>query len=445
MKSALFVGVLMAVVAYGVPGAAAKSIFPYAYEKKTLPNGLNVIMIPMESPGLVAYYSVVRTGSRDEVEPGKSGFAHFFEHMMFRGTENFPGPVYDSIMTSIGADANAYTTDDYTAYHLNFAKTDLERVIQLESDRFQFLKYEKADFQTEAGAVYGEYRKGITNPFWVLNEYMQNLAYDTHTYKHTTIGFEADIKAMPEAFEYSKSFFSRFYRPDNIVLVITGDIDPKATLDIVTKYYGNWKSGYVKPDVTPEPAQKTERTGEVAYVGKTLPIVDLAFKGDAFNPEDKDYVASLLLGDLAFGENSDLYKKLVIQEQKVQFVASSIPMNRDVPLFEIYSMVKDEADLEYVKSEVLRTLETFKQTPIDAKKLTDLKNRNKYSFVMGLDTPDNVAGGLARLVALTGGIEAVDKLYGTMETITPEDILKAARKYFTPERRTVVVLKGTQS
>jgi zinc protease len=402
-------------------------------------------MIPMESPGLVAYYSVVRTGSRDEVEVGKSGFAHFFEHMMFRGTENFPGPVYDSIMTTIGADANAYTTDDYTAYHLNFAKDDLERVIQLESDRFQFLKYEEADFKTEAGAVYGEYRKGITSPWWVLNEYMQNLAYDVHTYKHTTIGFEPDIKAMPEGFEYSKSFFSRFYRPDNIVLVIAGDIDRQKTMDLVQKYYGGWKKGYVKPAIVPEPPQKAEKTGEVAYAGKTLPIIDVAFKGDAFDPQNREYVAALLLGDLAFGENSDLYKKLVIQEQRVQFVASSIPMNRDLPLFEIYSMVMKQEDVEDVKSEILRTLEMFKETPVDAKKLEDLKKRNKYSFLMGLDTPDNVAGGLARLVALTGGIDIVDKLYGTMETITADDIQKAARKYFTPERRTVVVLKGAQS
>jgi len=183
----------------------------------------------------------------------------------------------------------------------------------------------------------------------------------------------------------------------------------------------------------------------VAYAGKTLPIIDIAFKGDAFDPENREYVASLLLGDLAFGESSELYKKLVIQEQRVQFVASSVPMNRDVPLFEFYSMVMKEEDVDYVKSEILRTLEQFKETPADAKKLEDLKKRNKYSFLMGLDTPDNVAGGLARLVALTGGIDVVEKLYGTMETITAEDIQKAARKYFTPERRTVVVLKGAQS
>lgn len=425
--------------------AMAQSIFPYKYQVERLPNGLQVITIPMESPGLVAYYSIVCTGSRDEVEPGKSGFAHFFEHMMFRGTKKYPGPVYDSLMTSIGASANAYTTDDYTAYHLNFAKEDLEKVVELESDRFQNLYYEKREFQTEAGAVYGEYRKSITSPFAVLNEKLQDLAYDVHTYKHTTIGFEADIKAMPEQFEYSKSFFARFYRPENVVLLVTGDIDPKATMKLVTKYYSRWGEGYVPPNIIPEPPQKAERSTEVAYNGKTLPIIDIAYKGDALDPANKDFIAALLLGDLAFGENSDLYKKLVINEQKVQFISSSVPMNRDLPLFEVYSMVKKLEDISYVRDEVYRTLEEFKTKLVDEKKLNDLKRRNKYGFLMGLDTPDNVAGGLARFVALTGGIEVVDLLYKQMESVTPQDIVNAAKKYFTPERRTVVVLKGAQS
>jgi zinc protease len=144
----------------------SNKIFPYEYQTKVLDNGLKIILIPMESPGLVAYYSVVRTGSRDEWEEGKSGFAHFFEHMMFRGTERHPGPVYDSIVTSIGADANAYTSNDLTVYHLNFASEDLEKVMDLESDRFQNLRYTKEQFQTESGAVYGEYRKNRTNPFF---------------------------------------------------------------------------------------------------------------------------------------------------------------------------------------------------------------------------------------------------------------------------------------
>src|SRR3990167_7492834 len=124
----------------------------------------------MPSDGLVAYWSIVRTGSRDEYEPGRSGFAHFFEHMMFRGTERYPGDVYNRIITTIGASANAYTTDDHTAYHLSMAAEDLEQVMALESDRFQNLSYPESEFQTEAGAVYGEYRKARTDPEFALYE-----------------------------------------------------------------------------------------------------------------------------------------------------------------------------------------------------------------------------------------------------------------------------------
>jgi zinc protease len=442
IRTGIILGLTL-LIAGGV--AMAGPVFPYAYSTETLPNGLRVILIPMESHGLVAYYSVVRTGSRDEVEPGKSGFAHFFEHMMFRGTKKYPGNVYDSIITSIGANANAYTTDDLTAFHLSVATQDLEKVIELESDRFQNLFYEKPDFQTEAGAVYGEYRKDITSPYSVLNETMQNLAYDVHTYKHTTIGFEADIKNMPEQYEYSQSFFKRFYRPENVVLVIAGDMNKESTLAMIRKYYGSWAKGYLPPAITPEPPQQKERTKDVDYPGKTLPIIDIAYKGDIFDPANKSYVAATLLGDLAFGETSEIYKKFYVREQKVEFIQASIPMNRDVPLFEVYSMVKDEKDVPAVRDEVYRTLEEFKTKPVEQQTLDNLKTRQKYMFIMGLDTPEHVAGGVARIVAMTGGLDAIDAFYTTMGTITREDIMHAAKTYFTPERRTVVVLKGAHS
>jgi zinc protease len=444
LRRGFVLAALAAAVSLSAAPATPGKVFPYYYQKEILPNGLTVIMIPVESPGLIAYYSVVRTGSRDEVEPGKSGFAHFFEHMMFRGTKKYPAATYEAIVTKIGASTNAYTTDDLTAYHLNFAKESLEQVIEIESDRFQNLDYAEPVFQTESGAVYGEYRKSITNPVALLNEKLQDVAYDKHTYKHTTIGFEADIKAMPQQYEYSRSFFHRFYRPENVVLLIAGDIDPSATLALVKKYYGGWVKGYTAPKVEPEPPQTAERTAEVTYPGRTLPIVDIAYKGDAFDPNNRDYVAALLLEDLAFGETSDLRKKLVLKEQKVQQLAMQVPMNRDQPLFEIFSMVKKAEDVEGVRDDIYRTLEQFKTTPVDETRLRDLKRRNKYSFLMGLDTPDAVASRLARFVALTGDIAVVDTLYAQMDTITAEDLMRAAKKYFTPERRTVVVLKGGQ-
>ncbi len=432
------------IAAAATAAPAAHGVFPYRHFTERLPNGLTAIVIPMESPGLVSYYSIVRTGSRDEVEPGRSGFAHFFEHMMFRGTKRFPGPVYDRIVTGLGADANAYTTDDYTAFHLTFAKEDLETVVDLESDRFQNLHYERPAFQTEAGAVYGEYRKSVTQPFFLLEERLKDLAYDVHTYKHTTMGFEADVKAMPGAYEYSVAFFDRFYRPDNLVLLIVGDVEPPPVFALVRKYYGPWRRGDQAPKIQPEPPQKGERAGEVKYPGRTLPILDIAYKGDAFDPANRDLVAAQLLEELAFGPTSEIYKKLVLAEQKVEFIAADFPLNRDPPLFEICAMVKNEADLPAVRGEIDRTLQRYKTEPVDAKRLDQLKRRHQYAFLMALDSPEAVAGALARFVALSGGIEVVDRFFAEFDRVTADDILRATRKYFTPERRTVVVLKGAQ-
>ncbi len=445
MPSLKLPALLLALASAAFAAAPTPRVFPYPYETHTLPNGLTAIFVPMQSPGVVAYYSVVRTGSRDEVEEGKSGFAHFFEHMMFRGTPKFPQAVYEGIVTKIGANTNAYTTDDHTAYHLKFAAEDLPKVIEIEADRFQNLAFSKIVFQTEAGAVYGEYRKNIASPFSLLHERMQDLAYDSHTYKHTTIGFERDIMVMAGQFDYSLSFFKRFYRPENVVLVIAGDFPSKPTLALIEQHYGGWAKGYTAPAVTPEPPQKAERTAEVSYPGKTLPILAVAYKGDAFDPANKDYVAALLLGELAFGETSELRKRLLLREQRVQMLAASIPMNRDQPLFSVYAMIKKPEDITAIRDEIYATIEQFKTTPVDATRLRDLKRRNKYSFLMGLDTPDAVAGGLARFISLTGDITVIDRLYAAADAVTAEDLMRAAKKYFVPERRNVIVLKGGQS
>ncbi|MGO8752829.1 MAG: M16 family metallopeptidase [Thermoguttaceae bacterium] len=424
--------------------ASAASIFPYPNHKEVLPNGLTVLMVPMPNPGLIAYYSIVRTGSRDEVEPNRTGYAHFFEHMMFRGTKLYPGSEYDRIVTGIGADANAFTSDDLTAFHITFAKEDLETVVKIESDRFQNLAYDKQGFETEAGAIYGEFRKSQTDPFFQLEEKLKDLAYQRHPYKHTTMGFEADVKNMPQGYDYSLSFFRRFYRPENVVLLIVGDVDPQATMELLRKYYGDWKRGYQPSEIPQEPPQTGEKTGEVKYPGQTLPVLTIAYKGARFDPADRDYVAAILLGELAFGNTSDLFKKLVIEEQKVEFIGADIPMNRDLPLFEIDTMVKKAEDVNAVRDQIYATLEKFKTQAVDARRLDAVKRHNKYAFLMSLDSADHVADHIARFVALTGDMEAVNRLYAAFDQVTPEGIQRAAQKYFAPQQRTVVVLKGTQ-
>lgn len=436
-------GVIFMSLSMPTNSISKENIFPYEIINHKLDNGLKVIFIPMESKGIVSYYTVVRTGSRDEWEAGKSGFAHFFEHMMFRGTKRHPGAMYDSLITSMGADANAYTTDDYTCYHLNISNEDLPKVIDLEADRFQNLAYTKEGFQTESGAVYGEYRKGRTSPFQVLWEDLKNTAFKKHTYKHTTIGYEKDIKDMPNLYDYSLTFYQRYYRPENCVLMVVGDFDQKKTLSEIKKQYSNWATGYTMPKIDVEPEQKSELKANVLYQGKTNPIITLAYKGIAFDPNNKNFLAAQIFGDIAFGATADLYKKLYLKEQKVQVLSSEIDMNRDPFLWMFFGVINQEQDIDYVNTEMLNTVEYFKTNLVSKEKLDKVKKKMKYSFLMGLDTPDKVAGGLAKFIAITGGLENLENYYNTLNSITPEDIQNTVKKYFVNNKKTTVILKGS--
>ncbi len=419
-------------------------IIPYEAHVETLDNGLKVIVMPMEGTGLVAYWSIARVGSRDEVEEGRSGFAHFFEHMMFRGTENFPAARYNEVLTSIGANGSAYTSDDLTAYHVSVVAEDLEQLVVLESDRFRNLSYSEPEFETEAGAVYGEYRKNRTNPLYSLYEAMTGTAFNDHPYGHMVIGYEDDIAAMPTMYDYSRSFFSRYYRPDNVILFVVGDVTPDGVMSLVAKYYGDWEAGYVPPDIPVEASQEEERRVEVTYEGRTLPYLWLAYKFDAFSPTDTRWAAADLLVELAFGSTSEAYRRLVLDEQVVEFLAADTSLNRDPNLLDIYSRIKDPDRVDYVLEVIDATIAEFQATPPEEDRLNALKSRLKYGFVMGLDTPDSTAGRLARFVAVSGGLEDVETLYRTYDAVTPGDVLGAARYYLDTSRRTVAILREEQ-
>jgi zinc protease len=433
-----------AVLPAGAAESARKGVFPYPIHTRTLPNGLEVVVIPMHSNGLCAFWSVVRTGSRDEYEPGHSGFAHFFEHMMFRGTERFPSAVYNAEVTKMGASANAFTSDDLTAYHLAIASEDLERVMDLESDRFRNLSYAEDAFKTEAGAVYGEYRKNRTSPFFSIYEATRAAAFTAHTYGHTTMGYEADIAAMPGMYAYSKEFFSRYYRPENVTLLVTGDVVPEKVFEMAQRFYGPWQRGYVKPTIPAEPAQTAERRIDVKYEGRSLPILWAAYKVDAFDAGSRKWAAAEILGELAFGETSPLYKKLVLDQQVVQSLSGGPNLNRDPGLFDVVAQVKDPTKVDAVLAEIDAAIASLAGAPPQAAALAATQQRMKYSFLMSLSSPNGVASNLARMIAVAGDVRAVDRLYETYASVTPADVQAAAREYLKPERRTVAVLRGNQ-
>lgn len=415
-------------------------IFPYTIYQDTLDNGLKIVAIPFESPGIIAYYTVVRTGSRNEIEPGKSGFAHFFEHMMFRGTEKYPKDKYNDILKSIGADNNAFTSDDETVYHILASSDALETIIDIESDRFMNLKYSVEDFKTEAGAILGEYNKNYSNPFMIIHEKMRETAYTQHTYKHTTMGFLKDILDMPNQYEYSLVFFDRWYRPENCAIVVVGDFDRKKLLELIRKYYGKWQRGSYKLNVPWDLPQTEEKIVEIPWKAKTLPILAIGYHGPAFSDESIDMPAIDIFSQLVFSETSDLYRKLVIEEQMVEFVQGGQRDSRDPGLFTIYTRIKDPKNILTVRKAIDDAIEDMKTKTVSQERLSAVKSHMKYQFAMGLDNPDRVAQTISHYVQLTGNPESLNKVYSLYDKVTPQDIQNIALKYFSKHNRTVVIL-----
>jgi zinc protease len=422
--------------------AGADKTFPFPYTQEDLPNGLRLITIPTDSPNIVSVFIVVQTGSRNEVEPGKTGFAHLFEHVMFRGTEKYPPAKYEEVMRRAGAASNAYTSDDLTAYHATFSKEDLPQILAMEADRFRNLKYSAEVFKTETGAVLGEYNKNSSNPEQKLFEVLQDTAFDRHTYKHTTMGFLKDVQDMPNQYEHSLRFFDRYYRPEYTTIIVAGDVNARQVRALVDKEWGGWKRGNYHADIPVEPPQKGARENHVEWPSPTLPWIVVAYKGPAYTDTQKDTAALSTLATLAFGNNSDLYQKLVVREQKVDILDGDSPRNVDPNLFGILARVKRAEDIPYVRDEILATVKRFQSELMPADKLEAAKKRDRYGFALRLDNAESVAGTVARFVALRRTPATIDRFYGIAAQLTPADLRDMARKYLVESGRTIVTLTG---
>lgn len=428
----LLLAILIAAVTTAQPRGAASDVMPFKAAERTLPNGLKVIIVPTGFPNLVTIDIPVQTGSRNEIEPGKSGFAHFFEHLMFRGTPDNPPEKYREIMGKAGARDNASTSDDYTHYYATFAKDHLERVLALYADMFQHLSYSEADFKTEARAILGEYNKNSAEPILKLLEVQRDKYYTVHTYKHTTMGFITDIENMPNEYAYSKVFFDRWYRPQNTTLVIGGDVAPEIVMPLVEKLWGGWKPGSSSPVAIPkEPAPTGPKYVHVPWASDTLPYVTVGFLAPAFVETSKDASALDILAALYFGSTSELYKRLVVSEQKVDQLFVDVPSNVDPTLFTVFARIKNPADAVYVRDQILATIASARTALGPAERLADAKSFNRYVFARSLDSTERITSTVARFATYRRSYETVNAYYRTMETLTPADLRSAAQRYFT--------------
>jgi zinc protease len=426
------------------PAAAApaqtKPLFKLEMKTDKLENGLQVVRVPFNSPGLIAYYTIVRVGSRNEVEPGHTGFAHFFEHVMFKGTPKYPAGARDAILTAAGFDDNAFTTDDITVYHATGPNTIVDKLVELEADRFRNLQYSEQTFQTEAKAVLGEYHKSAADPELRIEEEMMATVFTKHTYQHTTIGFYQDIKKMPERYQYSLEFFKRWYTPDNAVVLVVGDFDDAKLMESVRAHYGPWQGKVATVEVPVEPPQRAERRVHIDWTGPTLPRHIHAWHTPAATLDNVNAATQTVLAAYLLGPTSPLHKELVLDKQLVEYIASDYSMHRDPYLFSMRALLKHEKYRPDVKRAFDAAIKQMAGGRVDAKRVEEVKSHLRYAMPMRLETPSSVGTTLAVHIGILGSADALERHFANIARVRPADLHDMVKRNFRAANRSIVTL-----
>ena len=431
---------LPAVVA-GLPVDGGTPLFPYPIDVRTLKNGLQVVLVPTGPGGLTAYYTLVRVGSRNEVEEGHTGFAHFFEHMMFRGTDAYSSEKYSQTLQGAGVNNNAETSDDFTLF-TNYGPSEaLPTVITVEADRFQHLKYSKEGFQTEAKAVLGEYNKDVADPEFALDEAMHKAAFRKSTYRHTTMGFLKDVQHMPQQYDYSLKFFKRWYVPSNTTIFVVGDFSPAQLFPLIEQAYGDWRGTVSAVKIPREPAQHQQTTLTVRWSTQTLPRVMVGFHAPSAGTDLKAAAIQNLLGPYLFGPASVLYKSLVLDSHQAVALQSWYGDHREPALFDFVATAREEKDLQPILQVIGQTLARLQAEGPDPKLLASVKSNQHYGMLMAFETPAAIAGALAGAAAPTGDPASLNALARAMDEVTPADVQAFAAQYLVAKNQTVVMLR----
>ncbi|RYZ36533.1 MAG: insulinase family protein [Myxococcaceae bacterium] len=382
--------------------------FPYTLKTTKLPNGLTVVRVPFNSPGIVAYITSVRVGSRNEVEAGRTGFAHFFEHMMFKGTKSNPEGQRERILGGFGFDDNAFTTDDITVYQAYGPTAGLPQLIALEADRFQHLEYSEPSFQTEALAVLGEYHKSAAAPDLKMEESLAKTAFTRHTYQHTTLGFY--------------------------------DFDDAQVLEAVTKHYGSWKRELATVSIPAEPAQTKARSVHVDWAQPTQPRHVLAWHTPAARADTPDAAIQAMLAEYLVGDTSPAYKELVLEKQLVESLSVPTSPHRDPYLFPIDATLQDEKHRAAVDATLRRDVKALVDGKVDAARVKAIQDHLRYGLLMGMDTPRDVAIDLAFYAGVMGPPDALASYLKQLGTVTPQQLTAFAKKYLVETNLTVLTL-----
>jgi zinc protease len=406
-------------------------------EAVTLANGMQVFLWPDRDIPNIALYNWVRVGSRNEA-PGRTGLAHFFEHMMFNGTSKRAPGEFDRILEANGARNNAYTSEDVTVYQDWFPSTALEVVLELEADRLQNLAFDPKVIESERGVVYSERRLRVEdNQFGRLQEQVQATAYLAHPYGITTIGWPSDIESW--SLDDLKQFFEMYYAPNNCTLVLVGDFDPKQALALVRKHLEPLPANPPPPPIrTVEPKQQGERRVTIEAETQT-PILQFAYHGIAAS--DARYeTLDLLTRVLTDGDASRLHRALVEERQIATAVESYIQAGFDPGLTWFMMTLPAGSDPVQAEAAFDEEIERITKNGIDERELERARNQALADFWRGLATIDGKARALGTYAVFDGSYERLFEAPAAYRSVTAEQVQKLAAEMLASTNRTVGVL-----
>ena len=429
----LFVCVFASVAALG----QGPSNVRVDYKETTLKNGLRVITVEDHSAPVIAVSVTYNVGSRNERQ-GRTGFAHLFEHMMFKGSENVGTGEHFLLVFNNGGNMNGTTNEDRTNYFEVLPANQLDLALFLEADRMRSLAITKDNLDNQRNAVQEERRLGVDNQaYGKSGELQQELLYDNFAYKHTTIGSMEDLNAA--SVEDVAAFFKMYYAPNNATLVVVGDFK---TADALAKVRSNFEMIARQPDPPPvdmtEPQQKQERRANVDDVLARAIRIDLAYKAVPGNSADF-YALQVLSTALQSGQSSRLYQKLVKEKEIVTSVGGFMDEKRGVGALYTNATLRPSVKPEDVEALIYAEIDRLKKEPIADWELQKAKNTTRRNFINGLSSSISRAITLGQYAVYYNEPNLINTRLDKVMAVTKEDVQRVANKYLLDTNRTVVV------
>jgi zinc protease len=435
---------LLGLVALQPSTTAATRPPKFNYTTATLPNGLKVVFLEDHSTPIVHVELWYHVGSKNE-KAGRTGFAHFFEHMMFKGSKNVEPEGHPSYISSVGGQSNAYTNEDSTVFWQTVPAQYLPLVLWLEADRMASLRIDEAAFKNEREVVKEERRMRIENqPYGRLNEIIYDHAFAVHPYKHPTIGSMKDLESA--SLEDVRDFFRSYYVPSNATLVLAGDFETKDAQALVTQYLGRVpKAAHEAPrDIPNEPPQTKEKRVTIEESWE-LPAVVVAhhITYDGHPDSYPLHIASKVLSD---GQSSRIYKKLVYDKQLALAAFGGGNIIEHPNLFFAVAIVHPGKSPDEAVNTLIAELDRLRTEPITAAELQQAKNQFARDYIFSRESNKDKASHLGHAVVIHDDIKTADGEFDIFMNITAADVQRVAKTYFTPENRLVMKImpKGTR-